>query len=368
MFRKKLKISLLSTDELFTAKVCHDFRSYKNFDEKRFLAEVQKADFSCDSNDPNEQYDTLLQKFQSLIDIHAPIKQKTVRGNDAPFMNRDLRKAIYIRTRFKNKYNKNPNVENETKYKKQRNLCVNLRKKAIKKHLKEVTSNGIMENKSFWNTVKPFITNKSTLSNNTIMLKKDDSVVTKEKEIVEIFNNHYINIVEKSTGLKPNVLEEENGLHQIHDIIKKYQEHPSIVEIKKHATSDTFCFKEVSCENEVMKLFGEVKSNTSTGYDKILPKLFKLASQYLSKPLTKTINTSIKNSTFPSRAKIASVTPLDKGGKDKTDIGNYRPVSVLNVFSKIYEKIMKSQIMAYFDNQLSKFLSATEKAMEPNMY
>ena len=136
-----------------------------------------------------------------------------------------------------------------------------------------------MENKSFWNTVKPFITNKSTLSNNTIMLKKDDSVVKEEKEIVEIFNNHYINIVEISTGLKPNVLEEENGLHQIHDIINKYEEHPSIVEIKKHATSDTFCFKEIS-ENEVMKLFGEVKSNTSTGYDKISPKLFKLASQY----------------------------------------------------------------------------------------
>ena len=84
------------------------YRSYKNFDEKRFLAEVQKADFSCDSNDPNEQYDNLLQKFQSLIDIHAPIKQKIVRGNDAPFMNRDFRKAIYTRTRLKNKYNKNP--------------------------------------------------------------------------------------------------------------------------------------------------------------------------------------------------------------------------------------------------------------------
>ena len=77
------------------------------------------------------------------------------------------------------------------------------------------------------------------------MLKKDDSVVTEEKEIVEIFSNHYINIVEKSTGLKPNVLEEENGLHQIHDVIKKYEEHPSIVEIKKHATSDTFASKKL---------------------------------------------------------------------------------------------------------------------------
>ena len=327
------------------------YRSYKNFEEKRFLTDMQKADFSCDSDDPNEKYEHLLRIFRSLIDLHAPLKQKTVRGNDAPFMNRDFRKAIYTRTRLKNKYNKNPTIENETKYKRQRNLCVNLRKKAIKKHLNEVTSHGIMENKNFWHTFKPFITNKNTLSNNTIMLKKDDSVVTEGKEIADIFNNYYINIVEKSTGLKPNALEERNGLSQIHDIINKYEKHSSIVEIKKHATSDTFCFKEVS-ENEVMKLFGDVRSNTSTGEDKIPPKLFKLASQYLSKPLTKAINTSIKNSTFPTRAKIATVTPLDKGGKDKTDIGNYRPVSVLNVFSKIYEKIMKSQIMAYFDNRL----------------
>ena len=79
-----------------------------------------------------------------------------------------------------------------------------------------------MENKNFWNTFKRFITNKNTLSNNTIMLKKDDSVVTEEKEIADIFNNCYINIVEKSTGLKPNALEERNGLSQIHDIINKY--------------------------------------------------------------------------------------------------------------------------------------------------
>ena len=40
------------------------------------------------------------------------------------------------------------------------------------------------------------------------------------------------------------------------------------------------------------------------------------------------------------RAKIAAVTPLDKGGKEKITVGNYRPVSVLNVFSKFYERII----------------------------
>ena len=56
------------------------------------------------------------------------------------------------------------------------------------------------------------------------------------------------------------------------------------------------------------------------------------------------------------------MTPLDKGGKDKTTIGNYRPVSVLNVLSKFYERIMKQQIMDFINTRLSIFLSAYRKA------
>ena len=76
-------------------------------------------------------------------------------------MTRELRKAIYTRSRFKNKLNKNPTDENRTKYKKQRNKCVSLRKKAIKNYFRKVTDNGIMDNKHFWDMVKPFVTNKS---------------------------------------------------------------------------------------------------------------------------------------------------------------------------------------------------------------
>ena len=78
-------------------------------------------------------------------------------------MNRDLRKAIYNRSRLKNNLNKNPTKENSKNYKKQRNLCVTLRRKAIKSYLKTIADKGIMNNKKFWKVVKPFITNKSGL-------------------------------------------------------------------------------------------------------------------------------------------------------------------------------------------------------------
>ena len=55
--------------------------------------------------------------------------------------------------------------------------------------------------------------------------------------------------------------------------------------------------------------------------------------------------------------------PLDKGGgKDKTAITNFRPVSVLNVFSKFYERIKKNQINSFIDSKLSTFLSAYRKS------
>ena len=59
--------------------------------------------------------------------------------------------------------------------------------------------------------------------------------------------------------------------------------------------------------------------------------------------------------------KRAAVTPLDKGTKDKNSINNYRPLSVLNLFSKFYEKVIKQQIISFIDSRLSPFISSYRK-------
>ena len=56
------------------------------------------------------------------------------------------------------------------------------------------------------------------------------------------------------------------------------------------------------------------------------------------------INYCLRQGIFPGNAEIASVVPFDKGTSDKYGVLNYRPVSILNTFSKIYEKIIKNQI------------------------
>ena len=80
------------------------------------------------------------------------------------------------------KDNGNPSEENERKYKTQRNLFVSLRRKAIKQYFSNITSKGIVTNKEFRKTIKPFLTNNCCLENSDIILINDDEMVTDDKK------------------------------------------------------------------------------------------------------------------------------------------------------------------------------------------
>ena len=293
-----------------------------------------------------------------------PYELKQLEGMMHPhFMNKTWRKEIYNRTRLQKKFKKNRTRENELNFKKQRNKCVSLRKKAIKNHFKRVTENGVMTNKDFWKLVKPFLTNKGGLSGNDILLVKDDKIITEDRELAETFNDHYINIVEKSSGKKPQSLADTNEQASDRDIVKlileKYANHPSILAILQNPENSflTFSFRTVE-SNEIRKLLKNIDSKKSTGEDQIPPKLLLLASEELTIPLTDAINNSFKKCKFPDKGKRAAVTPLDKGEPVRTTEKNFRPVSVLNAFSKIYEKIIKDQLIPHLDRCLSKFIAA----------
>ena len=83
-----------------------------------------------------------------------------------------------------------------------------------------------------------------------------------------------------------------------------------------------------------------------------------LIADFLTPLLTVAINKSIEENIFPDSAKIASVIPLDKSKLNKNEISNYRPVSVLNTFSKFYEKVIKKQLVRFMEEYFSPLISA----------
>ena len=341
------------------------YRVYKKFKEENFLNDVKSLVFS-EHADPNKAYDEIKDKFRKCIDKHAPLKTRKIRGNNQRFMNKTLSKSIMLRSRFKTAYRKKPTNENRLKYTKQRNMCVKLRREAIKQDVKRATKNGLLSNRDFWKFFKPYFTNKGGLISNDIMLLENGKIVTEEKEIVEIFNDHYINIVENTSGWKPKDARDELGQNRtnteiIQYIIHKYKDHPSIAAINKvFKNSKKNRFSKVS-KNEVNKLLKSVDIKKSVGDDTIPPKFIKLAADIIDDPLTKAINSSIEQHIFPNTAKKSAVLPIFKDD-ERTNKLNYRPVSNLNQFSKIYEKVIKNQMEFFFDNCLSKFMSAYRKA------
>ena len=149
------------------------------------------------------RYEKLSEIFIDFLNHHAPLKEKQIMGNHSPFMTKELGKAIMEKPKTRNKYLKKPSRENYVSYKKSKNKCVSLTKKAKKIFFKEAEKDGIISNKKFWGTVKPFLTSKGCISNDFISVEKDGDLISNEKELVELFNQNYINIVENSSGKKP---------------------------------------------------------------------------------------------------------------------------------------------------------------------
>ena len=79
------------------------------------------------------------------------------------------------------------------------------------------------------------------------------------------------------------------------------------------------------------------------------------------KPWSIAINSSITASTFPNNAKIVSVVPIDKKADDKYVISYFRPVSILNCFSEVYENVIKNKLLRSMNFHLSPFISAYRK-------
>jgi len=93
-------------------------------------------------------------------------------------------------------------------------------------------------------------------------------------------------------------------------------------------------------------------SNKAYGLYSCPVRILKCARNILSSPLAELINLSVQSGKYPSKLKHAKITPVYKG-EDATDPNNYRPISLLSVFNRIFEKTMYNRLKSYIeDNEL----------------
>ena len=101
-------------------------------------------------------------------------------------------------------------------------------------------------------------------------------------------------------------------------------------------------FEKVS-ETNVMQIINNLPNKTSCGFDGISTIVMKSIKHVILKSLTLIINQIINTGVFPNKLKIAKITPIFKKD-DRTLFTNYRPISLLPIFSKVIEKVICIQI------------------------
>ena len=113
----------------------------------------------------------------------------------------------------------------------------------------------------------------------------------------------------------------------------------------------SFHFSQIEIHN-VYSILNNLKANKSTGLDKIPAKILKLFAEIIAPSLTYIFNLSLESGIYINEWKRARVTPIYKS-EDKTKCENYRPISILPVITKVFEKEVFRQLYGYLtDNDL----------------
>ena len=205
----------------------------------------------------------------------------------------------------------------------------------------------VQKSSDFWPTIKPFLSKKCKTGSNTIILTENDNVINKTEEVCNIFNEHYVNVAnEIGKGITFNE-----------------DRHSSISAIKENVPRDSHFEFEPTNMAQIDKIIKNIGIKKATGVDQMSARLLKASTPVTTHHICHLVNQSISSSIFPDRLKEAQVIPLFKK-EDPLSKKNYRPVSILPMVSKVYEKVLSSQLSDYFDNIFHTFYARSGKVMD----
>ena len=305
-----------------------EIRNMKKFDHQKFVEDLRRQPWEnvyFFAEDPNAMWEIWKELFLEVLDNHAPLQHKKIRTKKVPWITSAIKQLIITRDRLKRKAIITNLEIDWLNYKTSRNKVNIQLRNAKKNYYSTKISDQKCNPKEAWKTINDILgrQRKPTVVNE---LKLGENSLTNTKDIAEVFNDYFSNIGPDLASKidTPNL--------NFQTYIEK-------------AKSEFSAFQPITVSNVYHLLHG-LSSNKATGVDKISSKIIEIAAPAISDSLTYIFNQAITLSLFPHEWKTARVIPLYKNGQRNLP-GNYRPISVLPVISKIMERILYDQLYNY---------------------
>lgn len=212
----------------------------------------------------------------------------------------------------------------ESKYNQINEIYTNRHKELHEKYIKDLADNFKRDPKNFWT----FVNGHRSTCTLPCKLNYKDKSATSNKDKADLFAEHFSSVYVKGQNV---------------DDISEF--------IDSRADNNTFNIR--FSPEQIMFILKTMDLNKGQGPDKIPPKFLRECNEILASPLCKIFNKSIQIGHFPEMFKICSISPIFKSGK-KSDIINYRGVSIMCNIAKVFDKAVHDQLKMIISPNLSK--------------
>ena len=190
----------------------------------------------------------------------------------------------------------------------------------------QLYSSSLEDKQSFFRNLNNVLGRRYKKSRISCLVIKGEEI-TDDQRVANSFNQHFLTVGQQALT---NINSEKSSIfHRIE-------------------RTPFSCYLNPTNVVEISTILENLKDNKSTGVDGIPSEVLKASSTVIGPPLVKLINLSMQQGKFPDCLKKAKVIPLFKSG-DPCDLNNYRPISILTVISKVFERVVHNRIYRFLE-------------------
>lgn len=309
---------------------------------KNDLSQSNLMSLMNEDDDPDTNYLKFEESILGAINRHTTIKKvkfNKYKHKKMPWITNGILKSIKFRDKLYTRFRTSrPGSQESFMLKTNLNTYNKILKKLIRTaknmHFHKLFNEAKNDSKQTWRSINDVLGRSKSPESLPEYLNDVNGRAERGEAVLSCFNSHFVSVGEKLANKLP------------------YPPNRSFKDYLNNPQNHNFNFNTVQRDQVERIIDSKLKSKASCGHDGISTSLLKQIKSEISEPLTFIINQTLMSGTFPQSLKIAKVKALHKKG-DVHDPSNYRPISLLTAFSKVFEKIILTQLNKFFfDNSL----------------
>jgi hypothetical protein len=314
-------------------------RNFAKCDAAKLAVELMGVPWSVleTFEDVDDRWECWKKLFLEVLNSHIPLRKLRVRRKSLPWVDEHIRELMKKRTHLQKLAKKTKQEEDWDLYRQMRNKVFSEMRQAKRKYFEKIGHEAKGKPRKIWQELSRLT---GSGRKDVVEVKTVDGVISDNSRILDEFSKYFDSIV----GV-------ENGNVDVDAAVRKIPR-----------CNYQFCFRKIESD-EVLKVLKELNVKKAVGADEISAKVLVFSAEGIAASLASIFNYSLESGKIPLEWKLANVTPVHKGGRS-VEVGNFRPISILPVVSKVFERIIHQQLYDYL--QKHSILHPVQSGFRPN--